>query len=280
MPDFDTATTLTATGEPGRFTVRIDPDWQAAGRINGGYLLALLGRAALAVVGDAHPHPIAASAHFLHPPQSAPAQVHVDLLRTGRRTAAVRALLRQSGRTCVEALITCGRLDGDVWFDAVPAPALPAEHTCPRLPVQGPGFEVPLMGVLAERLDPATLGWVSGRPTGLGEQRGWVRFADGRDTDPVALLALLDCLPPATFDLGIDGWTPTIELTCHLRAVPVPGPVQVRRRARHVAAGRVDEVCDIWDATGRLVATGHQLAGVRAPAARSLVPVDVDRRAS
>ncbi|MDQ1599989.1 MAG: hypothetical protein QOD68_1463, partial [Actinomycetota bacterium] len=32
-----------------------------------------------------------------------------------------------------------------------------------------------------------------------------------------------------------------------------------------VAGGRVDEVCDVWDAAGRLVATGHQLAGVRHP---------------
>jgi hypothetical protein len=29
--------------------------------------------------------------------------------------------------------------------------------------------------------------------------------------------------------------------------------------------GPVDEGCDVWDSTGRLVATGHQLAGVRHP---------------
>lgn len=42
MPDFDTATTLTATPEPGHFAVQIDPDRQAGGRVNGGCLLALL----------------------------------------------------------------------------------------------------------------------------------------------------------------------------------------------------------------------------------------------
>ena len=278
MPEFDTATALTRTDDPGHYHVRIDPHWQAAGRTNGGYLLALLGRAALTTVGDTHPHPVSATAHFLRPPVPAPAEVQVDVLRTGRTTAHVRAVLRQSGHTCVEAVLTCGQLDGDVWWDGVAAPELPAEGACPRLPVQAPGFEVPLMGVLAERLDPATLGWVAGRPSGRGELRGWVRFADGRDMDPLALLALVDCLPPATFDLGIEGWVPTIELTCYLRALPMPGPVRIRQRVRHVAAGRVDEVCDIWDASGRRVASGHQLAGVRLPAVRTPAHVSRDQR--
>jgi hypothetical protein len=34
-----------------------------------------------------------------------------------------------------------------------------------------------------------------------------------------------------------------------------------------VQDGLVDETCDVWDAQGRLVATGHQLAGVRMPTA-------------
>jgi hypothetical protein len=83
---------------------------------------------------------------------------------------------------------------------------------------------------------------------------------------------LVDALPPATFDLGTTGWVPTLELTCHVRAVPAPGPLAVRQRVRHVAGGRVDEECDVWDSTGRLVATGHQLAGVRIPDGQDPVP--------
>ena len=119
------------------------------------------------------------------------------------------------------------------------------------------------MGVLDERLDPATLGWATGEASGHGELRGWVRFEDGREPDTLSLLTVVDALPPASFDLGISGWVPTLGLTCHVRAAPAPGPLVVRQRARHVAGGRVDEECDVWDSTGRLVATGHQLAGVR-----------------
>jgi hypothetical protein len=45
--------------------------------------------------------------------------------------------------------------------------------------------------------------------------------------------------------------------------VPAPGPLRVRTLARSVGAGAVDETCDLWDSTGRLVAVAHQLAAVR-----------------
>jgi len=60
---------------------------------------------------------------------------------------------------------------------------------------------------------------------------------------------------------------PTLHLSAWVRALPGPGPLVVRQRARLVGGGLLDETCDVWDAGGRLVATGHQLAGVRVPAA-------------
>ena len=58
------------------------------------------------------------------------------------------------------------------------------------------------------RLDPATAGWAAGRPSGLGQIRGWLRLADGREPDPLMLLLAADALPPVAFDLGLSGWTP------------------------------------------------------------------------
>jgi hypothetical protein len=265
MAGLDAAIALQSLGD-GRYGAVLDPAWQIAGRLNGGYLLALAGRAALTDLGDAFPHPLVASAQFHAAPEVGPAELTVQVLRRGRQTAQTRVSLATTAGPCVEALVTCGRLDpGEPFFDGVPAPELPPEDSCPRLPVEGPGFQVPLMGVVAERLDPATMGWAVGKPSGRGELRGYVRFDDGRQPDPVALLAVVDALPPATFDLGVTGWVPTLGLTCYVRATPAPGPLVVRQRARLVTGGRVDEECDVWDATGRLVATGHQLAGVRHP---------------
>lgn len=266
MPGFDAATAVHADdATTGRYIASLDAHWTIGGKPNGGYLLAVLGRAVLATVGASHPHPVAASAHYVSTASPGPAEVEVTVLRKGRSTAQATAVLRSEGQVRVAALFTCGRLEGGVWWDSVPPPDLPAERDCPRLPVEAPGLSVPLMGVVAERLDPATLRWLQGQPSGRGELKGWVRFDDGRDPDPLALLAVIDVLPPATFDLGLAGWVPTLELSCHIRALPTPGPLRVRQRARHVASSLVDEECDVWDSSGRLVATGHQLAGVRLP---------------
>ena len=73
----------------------------------------------------------------------------------------------------------------------------------------------------------------------------------------------VDAFPPATFDIEFTGWVPTLELTVYVRALPAPGPVRVMQRANLIDAGRVDETCWVWDSTGRLVAQGTQLAGIR-----------------
>jgi hypothetical protein len=124
---------------------------------------------------------------------------------------------------------------------------------------------VPLLGVLDERIDPATAGFAAGRPSGAGELRAWVRFDDGRDPDLLSLVMIADAMPPPSFDVpGLAlGWVPTLQYTAYLRAVPAPGPRRVRTVARSIGGGAVDESCDVWDATGRLVAVGHQLAAVR-----------------
>jgi hypothetical protein len=79
----------------------------------------------------------------------------------------------------------------------------------------------------------------------------------------LSLLFAVDAFPPATFDLEFAGWVPTFELTVYVRALPAPGPARVLQRAGMIADRRVDEVCYVWDSTGRPVAQGTQLAGVR-----------------
>jgi hypothetical protein len=74
-----------------------------------------------------------------------------------------------------------------------------------------------------------------------------------------------DALPPVTFDLGLFGWAPTIELTVHVRAVPAPGWLQVRHATRNLAGGLFEEDCEVWDEAGRLVAQSRQLARTPRP---------------
>ena len=251
----------------GRYAVALDPGWAIGAKPNGGYLLAVLARAAAAEAGPELPHPAAVSAHFLAAPDPGPAEVTVEVLRRGRSASQLRATLSADGRPCVEALVTCGRLEPATapYWSEVPAAGLPPEADCVALPATDPRFTVPLFAEIDLRLDPLSAGFAVGSPSMTGEIRGRVRISPD-PPDPYALLVAVDCLPPAPFDLGLFGsWVPTLELTAYVRALPADGPLTVRQRARLVTADRVDEQCDVWDCEGRLVATGHQLAGLRLP---------------
>ena len=252
------------------FAAEVDPEWSIAGKPNGGYLLALCAQAAAAQLreaGEHHPHVIAASATYLSATPFGPVRLEVEELRRGRSSSVLRSRLLTDDELRVEATITFGRLheDAQPYHDGVARVQLPPLDQCVRLTADAPGFTVPLMGVLDEDLDPACLGWATGAPSGEGELRGYLSFGDGRSFDPLSLLLAVDALPPATFDVGLTGWVPTMQLSAWVRALPAPGPLVVRQRARLAQAALVDETCDVWDARGRLVATGHQLAAVRMP---------------
>jgi hypothetical protein len=255
----------------GRYGAALDPGWAVGTKPNGGYLLAVLTRAAVAeaAIGARTelPHPAAVSAHFLAAPDAGPAEITVEVLRQGRSASQARATLFAGGTRCVEALVTCGRLEpaGAPYWSAVEPPRLPPEQDCVLAPASDPRFTVPIFAEVQVRLDPATAGFAVDRPAMVGEVRGYARMAP-TPPDPYAVLVALDILPPATFDLGLVGsWVPTMELTAYLRALPADGPLRVRQRARLVAAGRVDEDCQVWDSTGALVGSATQLAAVRLP---------------
>ena len=85
------------------------------------------------------------------------------------------------------------------------------------------------------------------------------------DASPLDLLVFADAMPPATFDLGLWGWVPTLELTVHVRGLAAPGWLRVVQRATVLRDGWVDEECLLWDSTDHLVAQARQLAGYRLP---------------
>ncbi len=263
MATFHDATAV--EGADGTYSVHLDPEWTINERPHGGYLLALLGRAAVSSSPD-HPHPLSASAVFTTSPEVGPATVTVQVLRQGRTASQVRTRLVQKEKVCVESLFVLGRLDPTVderWTDA-PPPDVPAIEECSRSSVEQAGGEirVAMLDMVQVHIDPESFQG-RGRPDGSGDLRGWLAFADGSDFDPMRLLYASDAFPPATFTIGSVGWVPTLELTVYLRALPAPGPLRVRQRARVIAGGLVDQVCEAWDSRGRVVVQATQLAAVR-----------------
>jgi Thioesterase-like superfamily len=266
--DRDTAVTLRA---PGIYDAELSAGWTIISAVNGGYLLALLGRA----LGEALPHrdPFTVSAHYLSASQPGPAVIRTDVVRTGRTLSTGQASLFQYGEDGAEierirVLATYGDLDAlpdDVRTSAKP-PAMPPLQDCLG-PSDGPAPKIPGSSAITDRLniklDPATVGWAVGAPSGKGEMRGWFSLADGRDADPFSLLLTVDALPPTSFELGLKGWTPTVELTTHIRCRPAPGPLRVSITTRNLAGGFLEEDAEVWDSAGRLVAQSRQLARVR-----------------
>jgi Thioesterase-like superfamily len=239
----------------------LDDTWAyGPGIQHGGFLLETVTRQALTA---AHPDPLAVTSHFLSAPRIGAAAVHVTPLRTGRSVATARAQLVQGDRVCLDVVVTAGVLGAPgapAYVDTAP-PALPPVEDCPRNAAHD-GRRNGITEQLDLRLDPSAAGWMS-EPSDRAEVRGWVRFADGRPVDTPALLCLADALPPVTFALGLTGWVPTVSLSVHVRAVPAPGWLRLVQRARLLADGWLDEECEVWDSTDRLVAQGHQLAGYR-----------------
>jgi len=263
---FDLATAV--RGGPERFTAEVDPGWTVAGRPNGGYLLALVTRAALEAVGQ--PHPLAVSAHFLAPAEPGAAELEARRLRAGGRLSTARVTLVQQGQARLEALVTAGRIDPDAapgWRRAGGPAGLPPVEACvPARPELPGGMRANLLDHIDLRIDPATAGWAAGRPGGRLEVRGWVRFSDGRPPDPLALLQVVDALPPSSFDLGLPSWAPTVELTVYLRGLPAPGWLACVVTGQLWQGGWFDEDAEVWDAAGNLVAQSRQFAGARTPA--------------
>ena len=299
MSEFDEALAL-RRDETGA-DITLTDGWVVGGPVNGGLLMALAasaGRAAVEAAGG-HGDVLALSAHFLSAAQPGPARLTSEVLRTGRSTSTAQVSLTQelpgdegtaggadasggarasggssaSGGTVerVRVLTTYGDLERQsepVWRAEQP-PAMPGPEQCVRAERASvpAAAQITLIDRLDLRLDPATLGWAVGEPSGRGELRGWVRFADGREPDVEGLVFFLDACPPVTFDLGAAGWAPTIEFTAHVRARPAPGWCQIALRTQNVAGGLLEEDAVIWDSTGRMVAQSRQLAGVRMPSA-------------
>ena len=262
IPEFDQHIEIRRQDEH-TWEADLSAGWLVGGGVNGGYLLAVAGNALRAALPQ-KPDPLAISAYYLSAATPGPATVAVDIRRDGGRVATAAVDVRQGDDTRITALATYGDLDrlGDDVRTTAQAPDLPPLEEC--VPNTAAPADVraiaPLMDRFEMRFHPDHMGWVVGRPSGRGVFTAWFRLHDDREPDPVSLLMVVDALPPVTFDLGLPGWAPTLELTAHVRAKPAPGWLKVHHETRNLAGGLFEEDCEVWDSAGRLVAQSRQLA--------------------
>jgi len=260
---FAEATAVAPDGD-GRYQASLRPEYAIGGtKPNGGYLLAVLGRAALAAAraaGSGHEHVIAAGIQYYAALDVGPATIEARVLRAGRTATQVSAAISGGGKLGAEARFTLATLpaDGEPYWGGSKPVALPPIEECvtPRGLHRGATIS----------FDPATTFDVTPDGpvvTGDGEFRAWFSGDDSGVLDTVSLLFAADALPPATAGIVFSGWVPTLDLSVYIRALPARGPLRLRMRVQMIQDGFADEVCEGWDSQGRLVLQSTQLAALR-----------------
>ena len=260
---FSDATEVRREGD-GLYAGEIREGWSIADNANGGYLLAIAARAMRDASGRSDP--VSVTAHYLRPGRPGPVTVGTDVVKHGKAFSVVRATLRAGDTPLLALLGTYGRLcpsddaeDAPALVDAEP-PALPPVEDCVAMPATD-GFPPPFMARVDLRLHPDDATFLDGIRSGSARMRGWFAFPAGEPVDTIGLLQATDAFPPTIFNADLPvAWTPTVELTAHVRARPAPGWLRCSFQTRFVTGGFLEADGEIWDRTGRLVAQSRQLA--------------------
>jgi acyl-CoA thioesterase len=264
--EFDRATAVAPLGG-GAWSAAVDAGWFAGRGPNGGYLAAMVLRAMVEEVADPAREPRSLTCHYLRPPAAGEVRIDVTVERAGRATSTLTARLSQDGRPCVLGVAAFG-VD-------VPAPAAyaarPPAVAAPEdiAPVDNSASGLSIVSRFEAR--PAV-----GEPmfAGAGEAvtGGWLRFADARATDALALAMFADAWWPSPWvRLREPVPAPTMDLTVHFRAPRAaaalePGePVLAVFRSTTAADGFFDEDGEVWTRDGVLLAQSRQLALLALP---------------
>jgi acyl-CoA thioesterase len=255
---FSDATAVTPIGD-GRYRAIVHDGWDIGGNANGGYLMAIAGRAMSDAVGRP---PLTLTAHYLRPAPAGDCEVDVSIVRSGRRLATATATLSIAGNPTLQLLGSFGeQTPGGPSRQLEPPVELPAWEDCALPPSPTDGPKPAIMEKIEVRMRPGDEGFRRGEPSGRAEMSGWFALADAEEVDAIGLLLVADAFPPPVFNTGLPvAWAPTVELTVHVRGVPVPGPLRCSFRSRFIHDGLLDEEGEVWDASGALVCQSRQIA--------------------
>ncbi|MFK8022976.1 MAG: acyl-CoA thioesterase [Ilumatobacter sp.] len=255
---FDEATAVTRVDD-GRYTATVHDGWDIGGNANGGYLMAMAGRAMADTAGRS---PLTLTGHYLRPAPPGPCEIETTVIKTGRRLVTVSATLTMGGKAILALLGAFGEQTpgGASWRVEEPIDLASWDDLAPGADAMPPDAPS-LMDQVNIRMRQEDRGFRLGAPSGSPEMHGWFALADDEPMDVFALLLAADAYPPPLFNSGLPvAWAPTVELTVHIRGIPKPGPLRCSFRSRFIHDGMTDEEGEIWDSSGALVCQARQLA--------------------
>ncbi|MAI26090.1 MAG: acyl-CoA thioesterase [Myxococcota bacterium] len=247
---------------PGLFRARIDTGWWVMRGPNGGYVAALLQRAAEEHVADPARLPRSLTIHYLSPPTEGEAEISVTTERSGRTLSSLSIRMTQGDQ--VRALaVACL---------AEPRKGLEINHiTMPKAPDPdslsvGESF-IPIH----QRYDQRYIeGFHTDPDSDPVSVAAWIRLAETQELDYPLLAAYSDALRPSVFSLDAEreeiGPVPTVDLTIHYRTDPAQIDLDPEAfvlavcRSRLAKDGYVEEDGEIWSPCGTLLLQSRQLA--------------------
>ncbi|MEX2135306.1 MAG: thioesterase family protein [Acidimicrobiia bacterium] len=259
---FREATAVRRTGDES-WDTQFAENWDIMGNTNGGYMLAIASRAASEATGGRDP--VTITGHYTRPGHTGPATARTEVVRSGRRFSVVRTSLFQDDAVVLDTLGTfiepAGEIPDVILSDAVPADLPPPEECVLAVPGGDAPLPPPSVGQVEMRLDPRMAELFQGNPLGEPVVLGWLRLKDDEPLDAHTLIMATDAFPPTTFNAGLPvGWTPTVELTVHIRFPQASGWIRCEFRSRFISGGFIEEDGLFWDEGNRLVAQSRQLA--------------------
>jgi acyl-CoA thioesterase len=237
--------------------------WGIFDNANGGYLLAMAARAMSEACEGRRP--VSITGHFTSPGKPGPVTIEVEVLRTGLSYVTARATMTADDALILTTLGTFAsgnRPRGSATIEHGGPPDLPSPGECElaRPSATGP-LPPPFIGQVEERIHPEDAQALYGNRTGIARMRGWFRLLDGEPMDSFSLIMASDSFPPAVFNTNLPlAWTPTLELTVHVRSDTVGEWAKCQFRTRFVTSGYLEEDGEIWDEKGNLLVQSRQLA--------------------
>jgi acyl-CoA thioesterase len=264
--EFDRATAVAPLGD-GAWAGAVDAGWFAGRGPNGGYLAAIVLRAMVAELADPAREPRSLTCHYLRPPADGPVRIEVTVERSGRSTSTLTARLSQDDRQCVLGVAAFAvEVPAPAAYAGAP-PTVPAPEDIAPVDNSSSGLSIASRFEVRPALGERMFAGAGEAVTG-----GWLRFADARGTDAVALAMFADAWWPAPWvRLREPVAAPTIDLTVHFRApraavALAPGePVLGVFRSTTAADGFFEEDGELWTRDGVLLAQSRQLALLSLP---------------
>jgi acyl-CoA thioesterase len=250
--------------EPGVYRCFISEGYWVVAGPNGGYLAALLVRAAEAHLEDSGRQLRSLTVHYLRPPKASEARIEVSIEQLGRSVAFLRLKMIQNEKLILLATGSWATERQGFDFLGWPPPKVPPPEACSKLGTvrEGPTLPIHKKWDIRSATEGAAFG--SGQAPDLC---WWIRTPIHRPLDAAMLVAISDALPPPIFVTEVGPMAvPTVDLTIHIRAMLSrvrwePGDwVLARFTTQYASGGFLEEDGALWTADGVLIAHSRQLA--------------------